>query len=208
MEATIKRMAAEGHSDAVIAAHLTEKGHRSPQADKVLESTVQITRLRMGILRTGHQSHPRRVEGFLTIPQLTKKLGVSPWWIYDRIHNGTIKAKKDENKKCYLFPDSPPTLAELEALVAEYQSKIEVPDLAETVCHLRSPGASKCVPAVFAISFAAATGTDRAPSSHRARRRLVLRLRRSRQGNTVCHLHRQSHLYRVCPVLARFVCQF
>ena len=117
-------MATEGHSDAVIAAHLTEKGHRSPRADKVLESTVRITRLRMGILRKGHQSHPRRVEGFLTIPQLTKKLGISCWWIYDRINNGTIKAKKDKEKKCYLFPDTTATLAKLEALVAEYQSKV------------------------------------------------------------------------------------
>ncbi len=124
MEATIKRMAAEGHSDAAIAEHLTEKGHRSPRADKVLESTVRITRLRLGILRRAHQSHPRRVEGFLTIPQLTKKLGVSSWWISDRIHNGTIKARKDEKMKCYLFPDTPATLARLKLLVAEYQSKM------------------------------------------------------------------------------------
>ena len=124
MEATIKRMTDEGHSDAAIAEHLTEKGHRSPRADKVLESTVRLTRLRLGILRTAHQSHPRRVEGFLTIPQLAEKLGVKRWWISDRIHNGTIKAKKDEKKKCYLFPDTPATIAELQALVAEYQSKV------------------------------------------------------------------------------------
>ena len=123
METTIRRMTSEGHSDATIAEHLTEAGHRSPRADKVLESTVRLTRLRLGILRKTHQSHPRRVEGFLTIPQLAKKLGVTPWWISDRIHNGTIKAKKDEKARCYLFPDTPATLAELEALVAEYQSK-------------------------------------------------------------------------------------
>jgi DNA invertase Pin-like site-specific DNA recombinase len=124
MEATIRRMTADGHSDAAIAEHLTEKGHRSPRADKVLESTVRLTRLRLGILRKTHQSHPRRVEGFLTIPQLAKKLGVSRWWISDRIHNGTIKAKKDETKKCYLFPDTPAKLAKLKALVVEYQSTV------------------------------------------------------------------------------------
>jgi DNA invertase Pin-like site-specific DNA recombinase len=123
MEKTIKRMTAEGHSDAAIAEHLTAAGHRSPRADRVLESTVRLTRLRLGILRTAHQSHPRRVEGFLTIPQLAKKLGISRWWISDRIRNGTIKASKDEKKKCYLFPDTPATLAELKALVAEYQGK-------------------------------------------------------------------------------------
>ena len=123
MEATIKRMTDEGHSDAAIAEHLTAAGHYSPRADKVLESTVRLTRLRLGILRTVHQSHPRHVEGFLTIPQLAKKLGISRWWISDRIRNGTIQAKKDERAKCYLFPDTPATLAELKALVAEYQSK-------------------------------------------------------------------------------------
>ncbi len=123
METTIKRMTAEGYSDAAIAEHLTEAGHRSPRADKVLESTVRLTRLRLGILRRTHQSHPRRVEGFLTIPQLAEKLGVSRWWISDRIRNGTIKARKHKNKHCYLFPDTPAMLAELKPLVAEYQSK-------------------------------------------------------------------------------------
>ncbi len=124
MEAAIKQMTAEGHSDVAIAVHLTVTGHRSPRADKVLESTVRLTRLRLGILRTAHQSHRRHVEGFLTIPQLAKKLGISRWWISDRIHKGTIKAKKDKKMKCYLFPDTPATLAELKSLIAEYQSKV------------------------------------------------------------------------------------
>lgn len=124
MEAAIKRMAAEGHSDAAIAEHLTAAGHRSPRADKVLESTVRLARLRLGILRKAYQSHPRRVEGFLTIPQLAKKLGVSRWWISDRIANGTIKAKKDQKKRCYLFPDTPQMLAGLKTLVAAYQSNL------------------------------------------------------------------------------------
>lgn len=124
MEATIKRMATEGHSDAEIAEHLTANEYRSPRADKVLESTVRVTRVRLGILRIAHQSHPRRVEGFLTIPQLAEKLGVSRWWISDRIANGTIKAKKDVTVKCYLFPDTPAMLAELNAVAAEYRSKV------------------------------------------------------------------------------------
>lgn len=124
MEETIQRMSRKGHSDKDIAEYLTSAGHRSPRADIVLESTVRIVRLRKGILRRTHQSHPRRVDGFLTIPQLAKKLGISKWWISDRIHNGTIKAKKDEKAKCYLFPDTPETLAELTALVTEHQNKV------------------------------------------------------------------------------------
>ena len=45
MDETIKRMTAECHSDAAIAEHLTAAGHRSPRAEKVLESTVRLNRL-------------------------------------------------------------------------------------------------------------------------------------------------------------------
>jgi DNA invertase Pin-like site-specific DNA recombinase len=124
MESTIERMTNEGHSDTVIAKHLTATGHRSPRADQVLESTVRNVRLRKGLLRRAHQSHPRRVVGFLTVPQLAKKLGISRWWISDRINNGMIKANKDAQAKCYLFPDTPEMLAGLMSLITEYRSKV------------------------------------------------------------------------------------
>jgi len=123
MKTTILQMAQEGHSDDNIAAHLTAAGHRSPRAEKVLASTVRGIRLRGRILHNKNQSHPRRVEGFLTVSQLAEKLGVSRPWIYDRIHNGTITVKKDPTTKCYLFPDTAATLAELKEIIAAYQSK-------------------------------------------------------------------------------------
>jgi hypothetical protein len=124
MEATIERLTREGRSDEAIAEHLTAQGHRSPRADKVLPSTVRNVRLRKRLLLREHQSHPCRVAGFLTIPQLAEKLGVSRWWINDRIRSGTIKAKRDEKAKCYLFPDTPETLAQLKATIAEFQDKM------------------------------------------------------------------------------------
>ena len=117
MEALIVSMAREGRADAVIAERLTELGHRSPQAAVVLPSTVRGIRLSHRIFRVARQSHPRRVPGFLTIPQLAEKLGVSRNWIYDRIHNGTIKVKKDARAGCYLFPDKPETLDRFRQLI-------------------------------------------------------------------------------------------
>ena len=67
---------------------------------------------------------PLFVAGFLTIPQLAEKLGVSRWWIHDRIRSGTIKAKRDANAKCYLFPDTLETLEELKATITEFQHKL------------------------------------------------------------------------------------
>ena len=124
MEATIERMAREGKSDETIAEHLTSQGHRSPRADTVLVSTVKNVRLAKGILQHSHQSHPRRVPGFLTIPQLAKKLGISRHWIHDRIRTGTIKATKDVKAKCYLFPDTQETIERMQAVISEFQAKM------------------------------------------------------------------------------------
>ena len=122
MEALIVSMARKGQTDDAIAKRLTELGHRSPQSNVVLASTVRNIRLSHRILRVAHQSHPRRVPGFLTIPQLSEKLGISRSWIHDRIRNGTIKVRKDASIGCYLFPDKPETLERFRQLV---ESKIK-----------------------------------------------------------------------------------
>ena len=49
------------------------------------------------------QSHPRRIPGFLTVPQLIETLNLERSWIYDRIHNGTIQVTLDAGRKLYLF---------------------------------------------------------------------------------------------------------
>ena len=125
MEATIEQMAHDGKSDEVIAQHLTAQGYRSPRSDTVLTSTVRLVRIKKRILRRPDQSHPRRVPGYLTIPQLADKLGVSRMWIHDRIRTGTITAVMDPQAKCYLFPDSPKTLAELKSIISSFRSKMD-----------------------------------------------------------------------------------
>ena len=116
MEKTIEKLARQGVSDKEIAEQLTNAGHRSPRAPVVLESTVQIVRLRKRILRENYQSHPRRVDGYLTVPQLTKKLSLPPHWIYDRIKNGTIAIEKDDSTGSYLFPDKTKTVQQIRKL--------------------------------------------------------------------------------------------
>jgi DNA invertase Pin-like site-specific DNA recombinase len=117
MRASILRLARKGQSDSDIAATLTTQGHRSPHAATVLPSTVKIIRLRHRLLQRECQSHPRRVKGYLTIPQLAEKLNIPRHWISDRIHNGTIVVVKDAKAKCYLFPDNVETLRQFRKLI-------------------------------------------------------------------------------------------
>ncbi len=117
METQIVSLAATGITDEEIAARLTVQGHRSPMSPTVLPSTVQIIRLKHGVLRKRSQSHPRRIPGCLTVPQLARALGINVHFIYDRIHNGTIEIVKDQKTGLFLFPDQPVTMELFKQLI-------------------------------------------------------------------------------------------
>ena len=83
----------------------------------VIPSTVRAIRLKHRIFHVRSQSHPTRMEGFLTITQIAEKIKVTRHWIYDRINNGQIKITKSNiSKKFYLFPNSLKTITLFEGL--------------------------------------------------------------------------------------------
>ena len=116
MERLILERSAAGILDEEIAQELTDLGYRSPMGLVVLPSTVKGIRLKQGIFHKRSQSHPRRIEGMLTISQIATALDMDPHWIYDRIHNGTIQVDKDPTTRLFLFPDSPTTLEQFRHL--------------------------------------------------------------------------------------------
>jgi DNA invertase Pin-like site-specific DNA recombinase len=124
MEQQILTLFAAGHTDEVIAAQLTQQGYRSPQRLQVLPSTVRTIRLKHGRMQQRHQSHPRHVAGSLTVPQLARRLGVSPHWLYDRLANGRIQLAKDPATGLYLFPDQPTTVEHLQQLQAGMSAQV------------------------------------------------------------------------------------
>ena len=116
MTERIRTLFASEQDDIAIARTLTAEGFRSPMRSQVLPSTVKTIRLRHGLMQQRHQSHPRHVAGSLTVPQLAAALTVSPHWLYDRIHNGTIQIQPDVSSGLYLFPDEPAALEQLHQL--------------------------------------------------------------------------------------------
>jgi hypothetical protein len=116
MERIIVERSTAGIFDEAIAEELTSLGYRSPMGVVVLPSTVRGIRLKHGIFQKRSQSHPRRIEGALTISQIATTLDIDPHWIYDRIHNGTIQVDKDPNTRLFLFPDDPTTLEQFRQL--------------------------------------------------------------------------------------------
>jgi hypothetical protein len=118
MERLILERSAAGQLDEAIAEELTAQGYRSPLGQVVLPSTVKSIRLKHGQFQKRSQSHPRRIEGALTIAQLADALDMDPHWIYDRIHNGTIQVDKDPKTRLFLFPDEPETIEQFKHLRA------------------------------------------------------------------------------------------
>jgi DNA invertase Pin-like site-specific DNA recombinase len=118
LEEQILALARAGKQDEEIATLLTAAGHRSPKHATVLPSTVRIIRLRHGVLRERRQAHPRRIAGHLTVSQVARAVGLTPHWIYDRIHNGTIEVSRDRKTRLYLFPDERKTITRFKQLRA------------------------------------------------------------------------------------------
>src|SRR6266571_3628084 len=118
MERIILERSVQGATDEVIANELTAQGYRSPMHPFVLPSTVRIIRLKHGQFQVRSQSHPRQVEGALTLSQIAHALDLDPHWIYDRINNGCIQISKDSQTNLYLFPDDPATLEQFQQLRA------------------------------------------------------------------------------------------
>jgi DNA invertase Pin-like site-specific DNA recombinase len=113
-ETIIVRLASERRSDTQIADELTSQGHRSACGPKVSPSTVRRIRLRRGVIN--RRRHRRRVDGYLTIPQLAEKLNVSRYWIKNAIIKGTIVAHKHPVAGCYLFSDNAEVLRQFAEL--------------------------------------------------------------------------------------------
>jgi hypothetical protein len=110
LEHRIVELHHQGLTDATIAERLTAEGYRSPMnASQLLPSTVRGIRLKQKLFVTRSQSHPRRIPGFLTVPQLAMVLDVSPHWLYDRIAKGTMLITREFATGLYLFPDTAET---------------------------------------------------------------------------------------------------
>ena len=116
MEKKIIALSQQGEKDKSIAQQLTAQGYRSPMKSYVLPSTVQAIRLKHRILQNESQSHQLNKEGYLSVSQVAKNLGVDKHWIYDRIHNGRININKNAELDAYLFPDKHETMKLLNQL--------------------------------------------------------------------------------------------
>jgi DNA invertase Pin-like site-specific DNA recombinase len=118
LERAIVGLAQRGRSDEEIASELTGRGYRSPRRLTVSLATVRRIRRHHGLFVHQGLSHPRRIPGYLTVPQVALRLKVQPSRIYARIKSGAIKVTRDPNWKVYLFRDDSKVINSFNQLLA------------------------------------------------------------------------------------------
>jgi len=89
-----------------------------------LPSTLKGIRLKLGLMQNRSQSHPRRIVGYLTVPQLAQALGITPHWVYHQIKRGTVVIQREAQTRLSLFPDRPETLEAFGQLRAGHRSEL------------------------------------------------------------------------------------
>src|SRR5712692_8766302 len=124
MAKQIRVVFAQGRRDGEMARQVTQHGSRSPSQPSVLPSTVKGIRLKLGLMQQRSQSHPRRITGYLTVPQLAKALAITPHWVYHQIKRGTVVITRDAATGLYLFPDTPQTLEAFRQLRASQRTEL------------------------------------------------------------------------------------
>ncbi len=117
MVARVGELYAQGLDDAQIAAQLSDEGfHSAHRRDVAVDAVTTIRRAQRWLYRTGPR--PATREGYLTVPELARRLGVERQWVYRRLRNGRIAAQyvtRDPQTNQYWIRDDSELIACLQA---------------------------------------------------------------------------------------------
>jgi len=80
-------------------------GHH-PKWPKLAYAVIEA----LGLMQHRSQSHPHRIAGYLTVPQLAEALGIPPHWVYDQSKRGTVVLQRDAPTRLFRLPARPETL--------------------------------------------------------------------------------------------------
>jgi len=116
--ARVAALAADGYTDAAIARRLTAEGFRSARTPAVPTPLVAKLRRSLGQASLTEQFRRReQIEGQWTVWGLSRLLGVTRNWLYDRMAAGTVPATRHPTTGHHLIPNDPALIARLRAAI-------------------------------------------------------------------------------------------
>jgi len=115
----LDELTSQGITDPEIAAQLTAEGFHTARRLAVTVGTIHRLRKDHGQVSSLHRHRKvDMIDGFWTLPGLTRELGVGQNWLYQRIYRGELTAPDVErlpNYRVYLIRNDPDLLARLKA---------------------------------------------------------------------------------------------
>jgi len=120
--ARLDELTSQGLTDPEIAAQLTREGFHTARRLAVTVGTIHKLRGRHGQVSSLHRHRKvSMIDGFWTIPGLTRELGVGNGWLYQQIYQGKLKEPDIERLpgyRVYLIRNDPVLLERLRAEAA------------------------------------------------------------------------------------------
>jgi len=115
----LDELTSQGITDPEIAVQLTAEGFHTARRLAVTVGTIHRLRKDHGQVSSLHRHRKvDMIDGFWTLPGLTRELGVGQNWLYQRIYRGELTAPDVErlpNYRVYLIRNDPDLLARLKA---------------------------------------------------------------------------------------------
>jgi DNA invertase Pin-like site-specific DNA recombinase len=120
--ARLDELTSQGLTDPEIAAQLTTEGFHTARRLAVTVGTIHKLRKNHGQVSSLHRHRKvSMIDGFWTIPGLTRELGVGQHWLYQRIYQGKLTEpdiQRLPGYRVYLIPNNPDLVARLRAEAA------------------------------------------------------------------------------------------
>src|SRR5258708_20104609 len=120
--ARLDELTGQGLTDPEIAAQLTTEGFHTARRLAVTVGTIHKLRKNHGQVSSLHRHRKvSMIDGFWSIPGLTRELGVGHGWLYQQIYQGKLKEPDIERLpgyRVYLIRDDPDLLGRLRAQAA------------------------------------------------------------------------------------------
>jgi hypothetical protein len=120
--ARLDELTRQGLTDPRIAAQLTAEGFHTARRLTVTVATIHKLRMRHGQVSPLHRHrNVSMVDGYWTIPGLTRELGVGDRWLYQRIYQGQLKEpdiQRLPGYRTYLIRNDSELLAQLREAAA------------------------------------------------------------------------------------------
>jgi DNA invertase Pin-like site-specific DNA recombinase len=117
--ARVEALWQQGHTDAAIAAQVTQEGFSAARGPRIDAQAVRKIRQRHGWESHYHRYYQAdRIDGYWTLPGLAKELEADPGWLYRQVYRGTIPLadmRRITPDGGYLIRDDPHLLALLKS---------------------------------------------------------------------------------------------